>query len=71
MIDLFSAVQLSRLRSEFSRINTIDPCGPTYPQIVALLDGMSLAQLRQVRDANIKFMSKLAINRIIRKEFSR
>jgi hypothetical protein len=64
MTDQFTEKQINRLRVEFAMINRIDPCLPTYPKMIALLDGMSQAQLRQVQYANIRFLSKLAANRL-------
>ena len=57
---------LDVLRTEYSRINTIDPSGPSYRRMIQLLDALSPKQLEQLRDADIKFMSKLANNRILR-----
>ena len=64
MADTFTEKQINQLRVEFARINRIDPSLPTYPKVIKLLDGMSLAQLTQVRFANIRFLSKLALNRL-------
>jgi hypothetical protein len=49
---------------DFSRINRIVSSLPNYSKVRQALDGMSVAQLRQVRDANIRFLSKLALNRL-------
>ncbi len=63
---LFTISQINQLRSEFERISTIDPSAPTYPKLIALLGGMTQPQLKQVCQSNIRFLSKLALNRIPR-----
>jgi len=62
--ELFDTDQLAVLRAEMSKIDRIDPLSPTYRKMIGLLDGMDQPLLRQVRDAKIKFLSRLAINRI-------
>lgn len=56
--------QLSTLRSHYATINSIDPCGQTYIDLIKSLDAMSIGMLRTLADARIKFISPLAINRV-------
>lgn len=60
----FTSAQLVQLRVEFGKIKTVDPTSETYQRIIKILNGMNQDQLRQMRDAQIPFMSRLAINRI-------
>jgi hypothetical protein len=60
----FTSAQLVQLRIEFNKIKKVDPASETYKRIIEILNSMSQTQLKQVRDAQIPFMSRLAINRI-------
>lgn len=64
----FSATQLDALRSQYAQIATIDPCQPTYDKLVASLAKLSLPALRQLAAADIRFVSRLALNRVARAE---
>lgn len=64
MNETFNPNQLDVLRGECAKIERIDPLSPTYRKMIALLNGMSITQLKQIRHANIKFLSRLALNRI-------
>lgn len=52
------------LRAKFGALNGIDPAGPLYLGTIALLDKCDDAALKAVADAEIKFVSALARNRI-------
>jgi len=60
----FKPAEIAALRLAYDKLDKIDPMTPAYEKLVALLDKMEQPMLRQVRDAKIKFLSKLAINRI-------
>jgi hypothetical protein len=60
----FDAAQIAVLRNEMAKINRIDPLSPTYRRMIKLIDGMPVEQLKQMRDAKIKFLSSLALNRL-------
>lgn len=66
--DLFNRAQLDVLRAGMARIDRADPDSDSYKRMIRLLDGMSIPQLRQIRGAGIKFMSPLALNRLIRRK---
>lgn len=61
---MFTAKQIAALRREFAKIDRIDPCGAAYRDMIEKLDAMDQLMLRQLTDANIKFMSRLAANRV-------
>jgi hypothetical protein len=65
--NLFSDIQLSKMRAAYSGLNLVDPGSPTYKRLTDMLDDMSDDQLVQVAKAGIKFVSKLAINRVFRR----
>lgn len=60
----FTQSQLSRLQSAYAGIKHIAPNGPGYARLSAHLNSMTQPQLKQLADAGINFMSKLARNRI-------
>ena len=63
----FKASQIQKLKKEYSKIKTIDPEGETYPKLMKLLGSLKKAELIQIADAGIKFMSSLARNELQRK----
>jgi hypothetical protein len=62
----FTASHLDQLRSQMSGIKRIDPSSPSYKKMTAHLDSLNPAQLKQIHEAKIPFLSNLAHNRIIR-----
>jgi len=60
----FTDAHLASLKKEYSSIKKVDPAAPSYKKLVTLLDKLSQAQLIQLRDAGIPFVSVLAKNRI-------
>ncbi len=60
----FSKDQIEKLKSEYEKINKIDPSSPTYKKLVDMLNKMDQETLKQIADAKIKFVSALALNRI-------
>lgn len=55
------------LRKEFGKIERIDPNSKLYEGLVLLLDKADDAALLEIKDAGIKFVSVLALNRCIRR----
>ncbi len=60
----FSKKHLDTLRREYATIGTIDPALSSYKNLTAALDKLSQAQLKQLKNAKIKWLSGLALNRI-------
>lgn len=58
---------INTLRNEFAKIDRIDPSAPSYAKMLALLDRLDDDGLVTVKNAQIKFVSVLALNRCIRK----
>ena len=67
MAESFSASQIAALKAEYSKINGIDPSSDTYKKLIAMLDRLDLKSLKSLAGAEIKFVSKLAQNRVARK----
>ena len=67
MIESFSPSQIAALKAEYSKINGIDPSSDTYKKLIAMLDRLDLKSLKSLAGAEIKFVSKLAQNRVARK----
>jgi len=63
----FSPAQLAALSSAYGGLNRVDPSQPTYRALTALLDKLPCANLKQLVQADIKFVSGLARNRVVRK----
>ena len=58
---------VSILREEFGKLDRIDPDGKLYHDLCAVLDAADDAALLHAKDAGIKFVSLLALNRCIRR----
>lgn len=63
----FSTSQIAALKAEYSKINGIDPSSDNYKKLIAMLDKLDLASLKSLAGADIKFVSGLAKNRVMRK----
>ena len=62
----FSPAMLKKLKKAYSTLNRVDPTSPAGKKMPALLDKMDKDQLIQIVKADIKFLSLLAVNRLIR-----
>ena len=67
----FSPSQIAALKAEYSKINTVDPDSDTYKKLIAMLDRLDLKSLKSLAGAEIKFVSKLAQNRVARKSMKK
>ena len=56
----FSSVMLAKLKAEYAKIEKIDPSGPGYKKMKAVMAKMSQEQLQQIVDAKIKFLQYTA-----------
>ena len=64
----FSASQVKKLRSEYAKIDRIDPTSAGYKKMDAMLEKMSVEDLEKLIDAKIKFVSSLALAKVVRKK---
>jgi len=67
----FTKDMLDKLRNDYGKLNRVDPSKPAYKKLTDLLDGLTKEQLKQLVDAKIKFVSKLALNRYNRQKTSK
>lgn len=64
----FDKTHLGMLKQAYNDIDRINPNSPTYNRLVAMLDKLSNNELKQIVDADIKFLSLLAKNHLTKKE---
>ena len=62
-----SKEKLEILRKEYGNIKKIDPASPSYKRLTDFLDARTDQELKDFRDADIKWISSLARNRLIRR----
>lgn len=67
MTTTFTQKQLDTLRSEWASIERVDPFAPAAVKLRRLMDELSREQLEQLRDADINFISILALTRLLAK----
>lgn len=58
---------IKTLKDVYGKINKIDPSSSAYKRLTTLLDGLPKDQLKTIANADIKFVSLLAKNRLGRK----
>jgi len=61
-----SRSQVNTLIRTYSTLNKVDPTSSTYDKLIKLLDSLDQKTLKQLVNANIKFVSMLARNRLKR-----
>ena len=59
-----TAAMLETLRAAYAAIDRVDPESPAYEGVCKLLDTFSQEDLKLFRDANIKWLSSLAGERV-------
>jgi hypothetical protein len=64
MSNLLTPSMIERLRSEYAKVETINPSSGNYKNLIAKLDKTNQPILQQLADAKIKFVSGLARNRL-------
>lgn len=67
----FSASQVKKLRAEYGKIDRIDPTSKGYEKLDAMLEKMSTKELEILIDAKIKFVSSLALSKVVRRKFEK
>lgn len=55
---------IETLRAEWSSLETVDPASNSFFKLQVLLNRAPQPLLKQLASANIKFVSKLAANRV-------
>jgi hypothetical protein len=64
MKTLFNEKQLQGLRNCYAQFERIDPATNQYKNLIEFLNGLDQIILRQIAGAEIKFLSRLAKNRV-------
>jgi hypothetical protein len=64
LTEKFNKAQLDLLRTGYGNINKINPNSEPYKKLIALLDRIDKSELKQIANADIKFVSMLAKNRL-------
>ena len=64
----FSQSQIKRLRDAWGTVERIDPTSNTYKKLDTMLEKMSIEELEIIIDAKIKFVSSLALAKVVRKK---
>lgn len=59
--------QVAELRAEYAKIERVDPGSPIYNNLINALDLMDTPKLQMLADAQIKWLSMLARNRVTRR----
>ena len=59
--------QIETLRAAFGNIETMDPCGKNYQRLCAILDKADDEALKAAYAAKIRFVSRLAFNRMVKR----
>ena len=68
MDEKFDRTHLGLLKYAYKDIDKINPSEPMYARVVGMLDKLSKQELQQLANADIKFISLLAKNRLSKKE---
>jgi hypothetical protein len=63
----FSDAQIAALKAEYGKINKIDPDSPSYKKLTKMLDSIPDDMLKKLSNADIKFVSALAKNRVAKR----
>ena len=59
--------QIEELRAEYATIERMDPASPIYENLINALDLLDTPKLQMLADAQIKWVSMLARNRVTRR----
>ena len=63
----FTKQQIDALRKEYAKIGSVDPSSKTYGNLTDFLDSLSDEMLKQLSQAKVKFISGLALNRVVKR----
>jgi len=59
--------QIEELQKEYGKIERMDPSSPLYENLLNALDLLDTPKLQMLADAQIKWVSMLARNRVTRR----
>lgn len=61
---------IEELRKEYGAIERVDPGSPIYENLLMALDMLDTPKLQMLADAQIKWVSMLARNRVMRRKMA-
>ena len=62
--DKFNSQQIVTLKKEWASVDKINPSSLKFKELKTYIDGLSKNQLQQLVDADIKFISVIARNKL-------
>ena len=68
---MFSPTQIKKLKDSWATIDRIDPTSKTYKKLDDMLENMSTEDLEKIAEAGIKFVSSLALAKLVRRKFEK
>ena len=68
---MFSPTQVKKLKDSWATVDRIDPTSKTYKKLVDMLENMSTEDLEKIAEAGIKFVSSLALAKLVRRKFEK
>ena len=68
---MFSPTQVKKLKDSWATVDRIDPTYKTYKKLDDMLENMSTEDLEKIAEAGIKFVSSLALAKLVRRKFEK
>ena len=68
---MFSPSQIKKLKDAWATVDRIDPTSKTYKKLDDMLENMSTEDLEKIAEAGIKFVSSLALAKLVRRKFEK
>ena len=68
---MFSPSQIKKLKDAWGTVDRIDPTSKTYKKLDDMLENMSTKDLEKIAEAGIKFVSSLALSKLVRRKFEK
>ncbi len=68
---MFSPTQVKKLKDSWATVDRIDPTSKTYKKLDDMLENMSTEDLEKIAEAGIKFVSSLALAKLVRRKFEK
>ena len=69
--EMFSPTQVKKLKDSWATVDRIDPTSKTYKKLDDMLENMSTEDLEKIAEAGIKFVSSLALAKLVRRKFEK
>ena len=69
--EMFSPTQVKKLKDSWATVDRIDPTSKTYKKLDDMLENISTEDLEKIAEAGIKFVSSLALAKLVRRKFEK